>query len=312
MERHEDEVGGVGTGDAEPGAARQDATGRRGLFQTLGAGAVGSAVLASLAGGGIVLASGPAQAQAITDTDLLNFALNFEYLGAEYYLRAVTGTGLTSADTTGTGTQGVVTGGSQVPFVSSAIQFYAQRLAVDEQAHVRYVRAVLGSAAIAEPTINLSTSWTTMAIAAGLIVRGQTFNPFSSDVAFLLGAYILEDVCVTALAGAARYLTNPNNVEGAAGLLGTEAYQAGAIRSLLANLGAGQATDAISALRASLSGVADDMGTAITGQPFNFVTNDINGLVFRRTPAQVLNIAYGGGAAANYGFFPNLVNGTIR
>lgn len=268
--------------------------------------------LAAAAGGAIAFAAGPAKAAPLTDTDIFNFALNFEYLGAELYLRAVTGQGLGSGDTGGTGTQGTVTGGSLVPFQSSAIASYAQRLAVDELAHVRFIRAVLGANAIAEPSINLSTSWTNLAIASGLIAPGQTFSPFSDDISFLIGAYVLEDVCVTALAGAARLLTNPDNVEAAAGLLGTEGYQAGAIRTLLGDIGAGQVTNAISALRAKLSGAPDDVGVLIPGQNYSFVPDDVNALVFRRTPAQVLNIAYGGGAAANFGFFPNRVNGTIQ
>lgn len=270
---------------------------------------LGAAALAA----GVTLTAGadPARAQTVTDTILMNFLLNFEYLGAEFYLRALTGTGLSAADTTGVGTQGTVSGNGPVPFKSTAIAQYCQRFAVDELGHVRFLRAVLGSAAIAEPTINLSTAWTTLAIAAGLIVPGQTFNPFADDVSFLLGAYVFEDVCVTALTGSARLLTNPNNVEAAAGFLGVEAYQAGTIRTLLANLGAGQATDAISTLRATLSGVGDQ-GTLIPGLAFNAVNADTESLAFRRTAPQVLAIAYGGGAASNYGFFPNRVNGSIN
>ncbi len=285
--------------DTDPGHMQ-----RRGVLGGLGVGGV-------LATAGVLAAISPAQAQAVTDADILNFALNFEYLGAELYLHALFGTGLGAADTTGTGVKGAVSAGGPVPFKSAAVQSYVQRLAVDEVGHVRFLRAVPGAAAVAEPAINLSTSWTTLAVAAGLIVPGQTFSPFTDDVSLLLGAYVLEDVCVTALAGAARLLTDPNNVEGAAGLLGTEGYHGGAIRALLSDLGAGNATDAISALRAKLSGAPDDFGTSIPGNAYNFVPNDINGLAFRRTPAQVLNIAYGGGAAANYGFFPNRVNGVI-
>ena len=298
------------TGSTSTGQA---GAGRRAVVRRLSAGAFGGAMLASLAGADLAAGSMPAEAAtAITDADIINFALNFEYLGAEYYLRAITGSGIAANLLTGTGTQGTVTGGAVVPWAGSAIEAYAQRLAVDELAHVTFLRTVNGSLAIAEPSINLSTAWTTLAVAAGLIASGQTFDPFADPVSFLIGAYVIEDVCVTALAGAAALLSSPANITAAAGLLGTEGYQAGAIRSLLSDLGAGQVTDAISALRAKLSGAADDIGTSIPGNDYNFVPNDTNGLVFRRTTTQVLNIAYGGGAASNYGFFPNKVNGAIQ
>ncbi len=278
---------------------------RRTILRAFGAGAAGAAVLA----GGLTVGSTPSKAQGLTDADIFNFALNFEYVGAEYYLHGLTGTGLPSSLTTGAGTKGTVTVGGMVPFQNPAIRQYVQRLAVDEQAHVTFIRAVLGSAAIAEPAIDLVNPWTTFAVAAGLIQPGQTFNPYASDIGFLIGAYVIEDVCVTALAGAARLVASKDNLEAAAGLLGVEGYQAGAIRALLANVGAGQATDAISALRAKLSGVGDN-GTSVPGNAFNFANTDFNGLVYRRTPGQVLAIAYGGGTTSG-GLFPNGVNGAI-
>ncbi len=61
-----------------------------------------------------------------------------------------------------------------------------------------------------------------------------------------------------------------------------------------------------------MSGGNNDQGLIIPGENFNFASADPNGLVFRRTPQQVLNIVYGGGAAASFLFFPNRVNGTIQ
>ncbi len=272
--------------------------------------------LAGVAAAGL-LASRSASAATTTaniDVDIFNFALNFEYLGAEYYLRAVTGNGLgTYAPLTGTGNQGQVVGGSPVPFQTTAVAYYAQQLANDELGHVLFIREALGSAAIAEPAIDIADAWTVLAASAGLVAPGVTFDPYANEINFLLGAYVLEDVCVTALAGAAALLTSPDNIAYAAGLLGAESYQAGLIRSYLAEVGGGDATNAISALRAKLSGVGDN-GTNANGNPYNFTNTDLNAQAYRRTPSQVLSIAYGNNAPGTSSglFFPAGVNGTIK
>ena len=304
-----EEIGSdIGAQTREPGLDR--GMDRRGVLRALGAGAATAATAGMVATGGLTLGSSPAAAQTFTDNDLLMLFQNFEYLGASYYLYGLTGQGLDPSLTTGTGTQGTVTAGGSVPFQNPAIAQYVQRLAVDEIAHLRFFRAALGPAAVALPTVNISSSWTTFAVAAGLIQPGQTFNPYADDISFLLGAYILEDVCVSTVAGTARYLTNKDNVEAGAGILGVEGYHAGAIRTLLANVGAGVATDALSNLRARLSGVGDQ-GTQVPGQPYNFTNTDANALVYRRLPQQSLNIFYAG-IPTGGGFFPTRVNGTIR
>jgi len=283
---------------------------RRSMFSTIGAGAASAVAIGALAAGGLAVTSAPAEAQAIGDNEILNFALMLEYLEAEFYLRAFTGQGLAPGDVTGLGTQGTVTGGSQVPFKSQAIQSYAQRLAVDEVTHVRFLRAALGSAAYSEPNIDFSKSFTTLAVAAGLIAAGQTFNPFADDVSFLLGAFVFEDVGVTAYNGAATLISSKTYLQAAAGILAIEAYHAGSIRTLLANIGAGVAANAISALRGQL-GSGMEQGILIPGLSYNAVAADVESLAFRRTTAQVLPIVYGQPTGTGL-FFPNGLNGVIR
>ena len=291
---------------------------RRSLVGRVGAGAATAAAVGALAAGG-VLTSVPAQAQTPSVADVLNFALNTEYLEAEFYLRAVTGQGLPADLITGPGipgnVNGGVSGGRAVPFRSPAIQKYAEKIAVDELAHVRYLRAVLGSGAVARPQIDFATAFNTLGLAAGLIVPGQSFDPFADDISFLVGAFSLSDVGVTAYAGSSRFLSG-DILEAASGILAVEAYHAGAVRTLLANFGGGPTVNKVAALRQALTSptVPYEQGLSLPENAYNFVPTDINGLAFRRTPQQVLRVLYG---TPNAGvprgqFFPNGVNGTLR
>ncbi len=279
---------------------------RRKLLRNAGLGTA----FAAAAGFGLFKPTRAQAAGAPSDADILNFALNLEYLEAEYYLFAVNGTGLAATDINGVGATGGVIGGAAVPFKTPAIQQYAVKIANDEQAHVQFLRAALGSAAVARPEIDLFNSFNTAAVAAGLVPAGGTFNPFADELSFLLGAYIFEDVGVTAYHGAAPLIQSKDYLAAAAGILAVEAYHAGSIRTLLFQLGQGDATAKISALRAAASGAADDQGVVWNGQA-NITPTDVNALAFSRTTTQVLNIVYLGGASGNFGFFPQGLNGAI-
>ena len=289
---------------------------RRNLMRRAGIGIAGAAALAATGLTTSKPANATNQGSGPPDADIFNFALNLEYLEASFYLYAATGQGLASSLMTGVGTVGTVSAGALVPFKVPAIQQYAQRIAVDEQAHVNFIRAVLTTSAVAIPAIDVSvgpnSAFSTLAAAAGLVPKGTTFNPYESDITFLLAASIFEDVGVTAYAGAAALIGTPAYVTAAAGILGVEAYHAGAIRTLLADVGGGVAFDAIASLRAALSQASDEVGILIPGNDYNFDPTDENALVFRRTPGQVLNVVYGNTTATPGLFFPNGLNGNIR
>jgi len=279
--------------------------------RTFLAGAGGAAALVTAAGCGddaksTTTTTAPT-ATALTDTDILNFALNLEYLEAEFYLRAVSGTGLTDADA-GSGA-GAVTGGTQIVFKTPALQQYAQEIANDELAHVRFLRKALGSAAVSRPAIDLTNSFNAAAMAAGI---GASFNPFADENSFLVGAFTFEDVGVTAYHGAAGLLSSKTNLAAAAGILATEAYHAGEIRTLITELGAPYVTYAnqISTLRATAGGGAETMLSGST-----IVAADSSGISYERTTDQVLHIVYlspTAGVVSKGGFFPNGLNGTIK
>ena len=271
----------------------------------VGAGLVGAAAAPS--------ARADTDANAISDGAILNFALNLEYLEAEFYSNAVHGHGLPASLCSGKGTLGPVHGGRAVPFKSPAIKQFATEIATDEYDHVAFLRTALGSAAVARPAINIQQSFTAAATAAGLIKPGQTFDPYANEDNFLLGAFIFEDVGVTAYKGAAPLISNKTYLGAAAGILAVEAYHAANIRTVLFERGLASAANAISLARTRLDGPGmDDQGVTVMGKA-NIVPTDGNGLAFGRTPGRVLNIVYLTPSVANSGgFFPAGVNGQLH
>jgi hypothetical protein len=258
-----------------------------------------------------------------SDADILNFALNLEYLEAQFYSFAVNGSGLSALDVGGTGAQGPVSGGRRVNFTDPVVAQYAAEIAADEVAHVKFLRRALGNSAVAQPAIDIGSdangAFSAAARAAGLIGAGQSFDPYANDENFLLGAFIFEDVGVTAYKGAAPLITSKAFLEAAAGILAAEAYHAGLIRTVLFRKGIQaptliDATEAISTARDSLDGASDlDQGVRSTNDIANLVPTDANGIVFSRNAGQVLNIAYLNRMAVERGgFFPAGVNGTIK
>jgi Ferritin-like domain len=306
---------------------------------------------------GLVLAgvTKKADAATLTDTDILNFALNLEYLEANFYNLAVNGQTIDKLSTpigiTGTGTQGiVVTKGSnnyascKVTFSSPIIAAYAKEIAIEEGKHVSFLRTALTTSAVAQPQIDLFNSFNALAVGAGVMA---SFDPFASDAFFLIGAYIFEDVGVTAYHGAAGSITSSANLSAAVGIHAVEAYHAGLVRTAINALDAGSGTltkitQQISAFRSMLAnptsaptkqitdgGIsgADDQGidnsvkvalqgTSPTFSSTTIVDADNNSIGFARTPAQILSIVTGTSPAAASGnkgvFFPSGLNGNIN
>jgi hypothetical protein len=297
----------------------QNGADRRRFLKVAGAAGLGFAG-ATYLGAGSAIAGGPGDAapaapEGPSDAAILNFALNLEYLEAEFYLRSL-GEQLPDDSLGGVGTPGEVSGGKPVPFTSGGlIEQYAREIAADEKAHVLFLRSALGEAAVARPAIDIDAAFKAAAMAAGL---GEGFDAYASEENFLLAAFIFEDVGVTAYKGAAPLVDNPTFVEAAAGILAVEAYHAANIRSALNAKGMEtpelrDSANAISDARDSLDGESDlDQGIFVDGQS-NIVPSDANALAFSRSPGQVLNIVYlNPMAVTSGGFFPGGVNGELN
>lgn len=300
---------------------------------------------AALGAGAFAFAS-KAAAQSAGELDVLNFALNLEYLEAQFYLYAANGTGLPAAQLTGTGTQGAVqiTAGAmgqprKVTFADPIVSQYAQEIAADEAQHVAFLRTALGATnAVAQPALNISGgpggAFSAAAAAAG-VPNPTMFDPYANDDNFLLSAFIFEDVGVTAYKGAASALINNKTfLQAAAGILAVEAYHSAIVRTTLYARGAQtgsniyQLVQGISNARDTVDGSAMDKDqgiapvtiTATTSaganqslQASNIVPVDNNGLAYSRSTNEVLHVVYLTNAAATMGgFFPAGLNGNIR
>src|ERR1700753_2680369 len=81
-----------------------------------GLGVVGASAIGAVGGAMSASAATDQPADAATDLAVLNFALNLEYLEAEFYSFAAHGHGIAERFTHGKGTRGGVTGGHEVKF----------------------------------------------------------------------------------------------------------------------------------------------------------------------------------------------------
>lgn len=263
---------------------------RRGLLRTLGM--ASAAVGAGLSTTNLL----NADPSSPTVVDVLQFALNLEYLEAEFYTVATSGKTINESPydigIDGTGNSGPTTGGKQVNFGNNLVftAAVAAEIGADERAHVKLLRTALmgaGVTPVAKPPINLD--------ALGL--------GFGNEVEFLTLARIFEDIGVTAYGGAAQLssVTDSPYIGTAARILATEAEHVANIRLQIARLNIASP---------KLDGV--DIVPPPTGK--SFISADAStGLTAIRTPGQVLYLAYGNKAnATSGGFFPKGANGNLH
>ncbi|KAL3142238.1 hypothetical protein ABBQ38_002583 [Trebouxia sp. C0009 RCD-2024] len=305
-----------------------------------------SAILLFGAASLLLLAPSASGASNFTDVDILNFALNLECLEAEFYSQIAYGEGLAAINSSLVGTGSALTATSSggtarsggTAFSANAVAI-ATEIAENEVSHVKFLRDALtaaGATPVPCPALSLSPVTFTAAAKAAVAAINATisnttsataFNPYGSEDAFYLGAYIFEDVGVTAYKGAVQVLQSQAFATVAAGIEAVEAGHAAIIRDQLfqvasqdtgLTLSSGASIDfqtavtAINALRDALGGTSSSTVEAPltkSGAPDLFAA-DANSVAYTRIPRQVLNIVYFGTSAG--GFLPQGIAGNTN
>lgn len=148
----------------------------------------------TLAASGVVMGGMPALAaakpSAKQDRAILNYALTLEYLEAAFYKQAVANGAL-----------------------SGATLDLAKVISDHEAAHVKFLRAALGSHKVKSPTFDFKDTVT-------------------NQDKFIATAFVLENTGVSAYLGQAGRIKNPAYLGAAATILTVEARHAGAIAQL--------------------------------------------------------------------------------
>jgi hypothetical protein len=258
--------------------------------------------------------STPAAAATVAQTDVLNFALNLEFLEATFYSYLTTGADINTTKTkVSLLSSGAVTGAppAAIVFTGTAAQQITDilnEIYFDEWNHVVTLQGLLGSSAIFRPAINLA--------AAGAITPTNALSI----------ARLFEDVGVTAYNGAVGLLST-SDLRYASQILAVEAFHAGALRLVsIQNPGIAAyiQADSLDVAPVDLGTAAlEDAGPTAAGGIFSTAgatTSNATtpaGFPFLRTTSQVLSIVYGPGTGAasgtkSGGFFPSGVNGRIN
>lgn len=174
----------------------KEIAGRRGFFKKAG----DFSLKAALAYLPIALTIMPktVRAQSSAVTEVLNFALTLEYLEDEFYKMGLAAVGL----------------------IPTADKNIFMQISKHESAHVAYLKAALGSSAVAKPTFDFTAG-------------GQFTDGFTNYMTFLTLSQAFEDTGVRAYKGQAGNLLSDNNtLKAALQIHSVEARHASVVRRL--------------------------------------------------------------------------------
>ncbi|XP_047961251.1 desiccation-related protein PCC13-62-like [Salvia hispanica] len=263
-----------------------------------------------------------------SDVDLLEFPLNLEYLEADFFAWGALGRGIDHFEPN-------LTKGGPKPLgvkkakLSPLIKDIIAQFAFQEFGHLRAIQETVPG--FPRPLLNLSAASfaTVINTAVGKTLQ-PPFDPYASDINYLLASYLIPYVGLTGYVGANPKLKSSTSKKLVAGLLGVESGQDAVIRALLYERAkskvhpyrftVAELTDKISNLRDKLgkNGTKDEglivrpaegAEGRIAG---NVLAGDKNSLAYDRTPEEILRIVYASGKETHPGgFYPKGASGNI-
>ncbi|MBA0769575.1 hypothetical protein Gotri_018290 [Gossypium trilobum] len=256
------------------------------------------------------------------DRDLVQFALNLEFLEAEFFLHGALGMGLDVLEPS-LAQGGPPPVGGRKANLDAIIRRIIEEFAYQEIGHLRAITESVGG--VPRPRLNISAE----AFAAFFNREMNTtlsppFNPYANSLNFLLASYVIPYVGLVGYVGTIPNLVGRTNRELAASLLGVESGQDAVIRTLLylrANekvmpygVTVADFTDRISEIRNRLGrcGMKDE-GLKVPKQlgaenrtTSNILSADADSLSYSRTQPEILRTVYGTGDESRPGgFLPN-------
>lgn len=255
------------------------------------------------------------------DADLIEVALNLEYLEAEFFLNSAYGKGLDYFDPS-LAAGGPPPIGAQQANLDALTKDITEQLGLQEVGHLRAIKQTIPDA-FPRVLLNISKGVFAQIMDTALGYQLQPpFDPYANSINFLLASYLIPYVGLTGYVGANPQLTNSTSKRLVAGLLAVESGQDAQIRTLLYQkkdeeiygMTVANITDKLSELRNTLghTGIVDEglvvpecLGAEgrISG---NSLSADANSVAYARTPEQIFRIVYGTGDASKPGgFYPN-------
>ncbi|KAJ6949940.1 desiccation-related protein PCC13-62-like [Populus alba x Populus x berolinensis] len=263
-----------------------------------------------------------------SDFDLVQVALNLEFLEAEFFLIGANGEGLdTIAPNLAQGGPPPI--GARKANLDDTARRIIQEFGFEEVGHIRAISSRIGG--FPRPQLNLSSqSFATMFDQAVGFPLVPPFDPYANTINYLLASYLIPYVGLVGYVGTIPSLVTYNARSLVASLLGVEAGQDAVIRTLLYNranetvvpynLTVAEFTIQLSNLKNRLAGCGNkDEGLIVPPElgaenrtTSNILSADGDSLSYARNAYEIFRIIYGtGNEHRPGGFLPRGGNGKI-